>query len=62
VTTNKNAHAVPLPLKGDHEMTTTHDIINCRGCIGLMLESVGMIALSALAFAAPLVLPIMARI
>lgn len=43
-------------------MTTTHDIINCRGCIGLMLECVGMIALSALAFAAPLVLPIMARI
>ncbi|MEW5963250.1 MAG: hypothetical protein AB1749_06760 [Pseudomonadota bacterium] len=38
-------------------MTTVNDTTTCQGCIGLMLETVGMIALSVLAFAAPLVAP-----
>lgn len=38
-------------------MTTIDDTATCQGCIGLMLETVGMIALSVLAFAAPLVVP-----
>lgn len=58
---NKKARVGPIALKGDHEMTNTHDTTVCLGCVGLLLEGFGMIALSALAFAAPLIVPILFR-
>lgn len=43
-------------------MTTNDDTATCQGCIGLMLETVGMIALSVLAFAAPLAAPVLLQL
>lgn len=43
-------------------MTLTKDTTICLGCVGLLLETFGMITLAILAFTAPILVPTLARL